>query len=93
MRSTPSLFTVNGIGFKLYGKSDYAPETDSFMTTHYLTLVYLPLLPIARYRVSSPGGHSYRFLGKGRLRGIDKLHIALFAGALLWLWLSQKLHR
>ena len=88
VHKAPSLFTLNTFGFKLYGKSDYDVETDSFMSTHYFVALFFPLFPIARYRVISEDGEdgtSYRFLGKGRFRGIDKIHLALFAGLVVYL--------
>jgi len=85
VRSTPSLTTINGFGFKLYGNSDYDPETDSYMTTHYFVALFIPLFPVARYRVISPDGSSFSFLGKGRLRTIDKVHWAIFACLVLYL--------
>jgi hypothetical protein len=84
VRKAPSLTSINGFGFKLYGKSDHDPATGSFMTTHYFIGLFIPLFPIARYRVVSPGYGQYQFLGKGRLRGIDKLHMAVFAALVLY---------
>jgi len=73
----PSLFTINGIGFKLYGNSDHDPETGSYLCTHYLVLLFVPLLPTGRFRVIQDG-NTYHFLGKVPLRTIDKVHIAAF---------------
>lgn len=84
MGSAPSLTTINGFGFKLYGKSDYDPETDSYMTTHYFVALFVPLFPLGRYRVISPDGSSYSFLGKGKLRGFDKAHLVIFACIVLY---------
>lgn len=80
---TPSLFTINGIGFRFMGHSDYDPGTDSYMTTHYLTFLYIPLLPLRRYRVMSDG-NLYRFLGQAALRTLDKVHIAAFCALMLY---------
>jgi hypothetical protein len=80
VNEAPPLFTFNSLGFKLYGKSDFDAETKSFMTTHYFVVLYLPLFPVARYRVVTEDGTRYWFLGKGKLRGFDRLHVALFAG-------------
>jgi hypothetical protein len=79
----PSLTTVNGFGFKLYGRSGYDPETDSYMTTHYLVALFLPLLPIGRYRVISEDGYRYQFLGRASLRSLDRVHIAIVIAAVL----------
>jgi hypothetical protein len=61
---TPSLFTFNGIGFTLYGHSDFDAETKSFVAIYYFTILYFPIFPIARYRVINEKGNLYRFLGK-----------------------------
>lgn len=84
IRSAPSLTTINGFGFKLYGNSNHDAATDSYMTTHYFVALFLPLFPIARYRVVSDGDGSYHFLGKGRLRDFDKVHLVAFAAAVAY---------
>ena len=47
--------------------------------------MFLPLFPIARYRVISEDGSSYRFLGKGRFRRFELIHLALFAGTVIYM--------
>ena len=81
----PSLFTLNTFGFKLYGKSDYDRETDSYMTTHYFVALMLPLFPVARYRVISEDGEHYRFLGKGKFRQGEKIHLAIFGAIVAYM--------
>jgi uncharacterized protein YuzE len=71
----PTLSSINGCGFTLYGSTDSDPGTGSHMATYYFVLVFLPIFPICRYRVIS-SGNSHRFLGKGSLRQFDKLHLA-----------------
>jgi len=80
--SAPSLFTVNGFGLTLYGSSDYDKETQSFATTHYLVALFVPILPIARYRVIQEG-KQYRFLGKLPFRKIDRWHFGIAAAAIV----------
>jgi len=77
--SAPSLHTINGCGFTMYGSSDHRPD-GSYMTTYYFVILAIPLFPIARYRVMHAGGNSYKFLGKGHLRTLDKWHIAITLG-------------
>jgi hypothetical protein len=79
--SAPSLSTVNGFGFRLYGKSDYDPETQSYATTHYFVALFIPVFPIARYRVIDMEG-GYRFLGKLPLRKGDRWHLGIVAAAI-----------
>lgn len=75
IQSAPSLSTINGIGFKLYGSTDPRPD-GSYMATYYFVFLFFPIFPISRYRVISDGTR-YRFLGKGPLRDFDKWHIGI----------------
>ncbi len=69
--SAPSLTTINGIGFKLLGKSNYDPVTQSFEATHYFVFAWIiPICPTARYRVIQSEQH-YRFMGKLSLQPQD----------------------
>jgi hypothetical protein len=81
----PSLTTMNTFGFKLYGKSDLDDETDSNMTTQYFVALFIPLFPIARYRVISEDGDSYRFLGKGKFRTVEWVHMAVFIAVVFYM--------
>ena len=80
----PDLSPINTFGFKLYGKSDEDAETGSYMTTQYFVVLFFPLFPIARYRVISDGD-SYQFLGKGKFRGIDWAHWAIFVAIVVYM--------
>lgn len=77
--SAPSLSSINGIGFTLYGSTDQNPSNGSYMATYYFVFFAVPIFPIRRYRVISTAG-GYRFLGKGPLRVFDKWHIAISLG-------------
>ena len=79
--SPPSLSTINGIGFKLYGATDFEPETKSHLATYYFVFFFIPIFPICRYRVIPDDG-GYRFLGKAPLRQSDKLHLGAAVAAL-----------
>jgi hypothetical protein len=84
--AAPSLRTINGFGVKLYGNSDYDPVSESYVATYYVVGLFLPIIPIARYRVINQAGNSYRFLGKLPLRKGDRWHQAIVAmGFLIWL--------
>jgi hypothetical protein len=73
--SAPSLYTLNGFGFTVYGNSDYDAETRSYLTIHYFVALFIPIFPIARYRVIHEPGGQYRFLGKLPLRAVDRWHL------------------
>ena len=54
-------------------------RSGSYIATYYFTFLWIPILPISRYRVIS-NGNSYRFLGKAPLRTFDKCHLAVSLG-------------
>jgi molecular chaperone DnaK len=72
--SAPSLYTINGFGFTVYGNSDYDAETRTYVVTHYFVALFIPIFPLARYRVFNEGSR-YRFLGKLPLRAADRWHL------------------
>ncbi|WP_223513867.1 hypothetical protein [Pseudomonas sp. GL-B-19] len=82
VENAPSLRTINGVGVTLYGSADKNPSNGSYMATYYFVLFFIPIFPIARYRVIPTGG-GFRFLGKGRLRTFDKWHIAISLGLIV----------
>ena len=47
IKSTPTMYTFNGIGSKLYGKRDFDTHTQSYVATLYFTFVFLPIFPLA----------------------------------------------
>ena len=84
IKSLPSLSTINGIGLRLYGRSDVDAETSTYMATYYFVFFYIPILPICRYRVSLVGQNQYRFFGKAPLRNFDRWHIVVAIGAVVF---------
>ena len=61
-KSSGGTYTINGIGTKLYGSQDRCPTCHAVTQTHWITLVYLPVIPLGKYRVKqvTPG----RFLSR-----------------------------
>lgn len=84
IESAPSLRTVNGIGFALYGSTDHEPELKSYLSTYYFVFFFIPIFPIRRYRVIPTEG-GYRFLGKAPLRQGDKVHLGLALAVIAFL--------
>jgi hypothetical protein len=64
----PTMYTFNGIGTMLYGRRDYDPHSQSYIATLYLTFIFLPLFPLASYRVKSVNGNRYQFLGRASMK-------------------------
>lgn len=75
--SPPMLGTLNGFGFTLYGNSDYDQQSRSYATTYYFVALFIPVFPIARYRVIDAGPRRYSFLGKLPLRTVDRWHLGI----------------
>ena len=61
--SAPSLRTINGFGFTLYGNSDHDADTESYVTTYYFVVLFIPIIPLARYRVIE-GGKAVSLFGQ-----------------------------
>jgi len=87
IKDAPALHTTNGFGFMMWGSTDYDIETSSYLTTYFLVALFVPVLPIARYRVVDLGGDRYRFLGRAPLRGRDLLCIGIWPTAIALLCL------
>lgn len=51
INSVPSLWNVFGFGMDLYGSRDFDEETNSFVKTHYITALWIPILALREYRV------------------------------------------
>lgn len=54
----PTLFTWNGIGFTLVGARDGSGD-GRYVTTHSFSILGIPIIPLAAYRVSDAGGGYY----------------------------------
>lgn len=60
----PTLFRVLGTGTTMIGRRDHHAETNTYVSTHCFTLLFVPLLALGTYRVQdSPAGGWY-FLGR-----------------------------
>lgn len=88
IKSAPDLATINGIGTVLYWAEDPDAETRSHTSTLYFAFLFIPLIPLGRYRVVPMGDGRTRFLGKMPLGTRDKWHLALVAGAVLWMLMA-----
>jgi flagellar biosynthesis chaperone FliJ len=75
--SAPALISWWGNGFTIYGHYDDDPATNSYTSNYYLTVFFLPVLPLKRYRVIQTGHNRYQFLGKLPLRKGDRWHLGI----------------
>src|SRR5882724_9228217 len=83
VRRAPTLFTINGVGSKLYGKQEVDPGDGTYIATLYAVLLYIPLYPLAQYWVHPAGGRRWSFLGKVPLNKAALLWRRIAAGAAL----------
>ncbi|WNJ99972.1 hypothetical protein L2D14_00770 [Thalassospiraceae bacterium LMO-JJ14] len=87
--SAPTLWTLNGFGFTLYGSTDVDPVSRSHIATYYFTALFIPIFPISRYRVIQDG-NNYRFLGKAPLRQFDKIHLLISVVAIVAVFIGAQ---
>jgi hypothetical protein len=64
IQSAPSLSTINGIGFRLYGSRDADAYTGTHVATWCFTLLYVPVLMLRAYRVAQGANGKWYFIGR-----------------------------
>jgi hypothetical protein len=96
IRRVPPLFRVNGIGLAALGARDRDADTGTYVKTLWLTVLFLPVLPLAAYRVADAEGGGWYFLGRVPLSGLARggflLALALVAGGVglgAWHWYTD----
>lgn len=67
INSAPTLFKINGCGLGMYGRRDTDHETGTYIATHCLCLLFIPLFTLAAYRVADAENGGWYFIGKERL--------------------------
>ncbi len=63
VRSRPTLLTVHGIGAGLYNRRDHDPATGTFVKTHCLSILFVPVLALGAYRIAVTSG-GWSLIGK-----------------------------
>lgn len=79
LKSAPPMFTFNSVGTGLYGHRDEGPD-GSYVATLCICALFVPLIPLAAYRVQSHGGGQYTFY--------SKVSLSPFASAVRWVLLA-----
>ena len=94
--SAPSMFTLNGFGVGVYGSRDHDPETGTYVKTHCVCAIFVPLFCLGAYRVlKDPGGNGWYFIGKEPLSGLARfwnwfLVLGIASAIGLGAWQSHK---
>jgi hypothetical protein len=63
VRAVPWLFTMHGVGAMMYNERDRDPATGTFVKTHCLCILFVPVLALGAYRVQ-PRGAGWTLIGK-----------------------------
>ncbi len=79
--SAPALWGINGFGVRVYGERDPRPD-GTYVTTRYVTALFVPVLPLDAFRVSKSEDGWY-FLGKESLSAVTRWWRRLMAVALV----------
>ncbi len=72
VKRKPILHTINGFGFNVFGQRDWDPETRTYVKTHCLCALFIPVLALGAYRVVEAGPRSWYFIGKEPLSGFAR---------------------
>lgn len=67
----PLFGTMNGVGTELIGRENVKAQSGEYETTACFVFLFLPLIPIARYRVLRSSGGIYTFIAEGPLTRSD----------------------
>jgi hypothetical protein len=89
INGAPTMHTFNGIGTTLYGKRGFDQATQTYISTLFFVLLFIPIFPIAAYRVRHVGGNQYQFFGKVPLTKWAFLPLMLFVGLFLYASISD----
>ncbi len=81
--SPPSLFGIYGIGTSIAGNRDADEATGTYVKTHCLTLLFIPLIAIGAYRVADAQTGGWYFIGKVALSKFAKFWNIGFLVAIL----------
>jgi tetratricopeptide (TPR) repeat protein len=91
IKGSPSLFTLNGFGTRVYGHHDVRDD-GTYLTLRYACALFVPIVPLDAFRVQDAGGDGWYFLARQRLPawarlwrlgGIAALVIAVVIGVLV----------
>lgn len=72
LEGAPSMFTFNSVGTMLYGARDRWPD-GTYVATLCAVVAFMPVFPIAAYRVFEHGDSKYSFYAKVRLSPFARL--------------------
>lgn len=78
-KESVTLSRINGIGFTFMGKSEEDKFSGSYITKHWFTFLWIPILPLKEYRVLQTGIDSYIVISSRRSSKLKKMAACLAA--------------
>lgn len=86
IRSAPELATINGFGASLSGARDHDAESGTYVKTHSVCLLFIPVFALGAYRVAkADSGGGWHLIGKVPLSTFAKTwnRLVMIAGVAL----------
>lgn len=78
-KNSVTLSRINGTGFTFMGKSEEDKFSGSYITKHWFTFLWIPILPLKEYRVLQMGINSYIVISSRRSSKLKKMAAGLAA--------------
>ena len=79
IKSAPSMYSINGFGLSTYGARDKDVETETYVKTHCIIALFVPIFALGAYRVSKAPSGGWYFIGKEPLSILAKAWNCLVA--------------
>jgi len=90
--AAPTLWTINGCGTRIYGHAEPDTETGTYIGTLFVTLLFIPILTLSRFRMRDAEGGGYQFFGRVPLGRFGWAWNAVVAGLLLAVVIANNLN-
>src|SRR4051812_22784730 len=83
IKGPPTLMRMNGCGVSLHGKRDYDSETNTYIATWCISLIFIPIVGLRAYRVAAAQNGGWYFIGREPLSSFVKRWNILLIVAIL----------
>lgn len=74
MKRKPILRTLNGCGFRLGGALPYPYINGTRVAVYWITLLFIPIIPLSAYVISGDFRGPYKFYGKISFANIYRIY-------------------
>jgi hypothetical protein len=90
IENVPSLKMINGIGFSVLGERDYDQLTNTYITTVFLFVLFIPVFAFGSFRVTEVSHQLYQFYGRvpmsRRVRIWNWIMLTVIASLVILIW-------